>query len=248
MLYFKYNKYYFTQICRIMTENAPYVEFGEYIFKLFARVFADKTQIDIAALLSTHQSVVSKWYKGERLPSNETIKKIKEVTGEDISAEVYAAKLTRNRIVHGVDVVNKEPYIEINKKPCTSKSETHKPRYELYALAGRPSEYVEAYNVMQPIIPLLPRYDFTIKINGDSMTPEYQSGDEVACLKVSKGDFVQWGKVYVINTSQGAFIKRLYKGTKGYRCVSDNTKYPEFEIPENEVYSISLVVGLLRVY
>lgn len=123
-----------------------------------------------------------------------------------------------------------------------------RPRYDLMAFAGQLTEYVNESAEMVAAIPQIPKYDFTIRITGDSMEPEYRSGDEVACLKVEKGNFIQWGKVYVLNTSQGAVIKRLYRGKKGYKCVSDNRKYSEFEIPEEEVYSVNLVVGMIRIY
>lgn len=123
-----------------------------------------------------------------------------------------------------------------------------RPRYDMKAWAGQLTEYIDESAEMVAVIPQIPKYDFTIRITGDSMEPEYRSGDEVACLKVPKGNFIQWGKVYVLNTSQGAVIKRLYKGKKGYRCVSDNKRYGEFEIPEDAIYSINLVVGMVRIY
>lgn len=126
-------------------------------------------------------------------------------------------------------------------------AEDLRPRYDLAAFAGTLSEYVDDTCEMTRKITQLPKYDFTIRITGDSMEPEYKSGDEVACMRVEKGDFVQWGKVYVLNTSQGAVIKRLFKGENGYRCVSDNKMYNDFEVKESDVYSINLVVGLLRI-
>lgn len=130
---------------------------------------------------------------------------------------------------------------------AVSKTEM-RPRYDMKAWAGQLTEYIDESAEMVAVIPQIPKYDFTIRITGDSMEPEYRGGDEVACLKVPKGNFIQWGKVYVLNTSQGAVIKRLYKGKKGYKCVSDNKRYGEFEIPEDEIYSINLVVGMVRIY
>lgn len=233
-----------------MVELAPYSDFGEFIFKLFNKVFEGKTQTDIAKTLGTYQSVISKWYKGERLPTPDFVKKIKDITGVDISDDVANANISRKKKRGTILITSthKKPLIDENKLMDSIRQSSFRPRIELSAIAGKPAEYTDDTFDLQPIIPLLPNYDFTIKVNGDSMMPEYQSGDEVACLKVEKGEFTQWGRVFVINSSQGAFIKRLYRGTYGYRCVSDNPKYPEFEIPEEEVYSISLVVGLLRIY
>ena len=40
------------------------------------------------------------------------------------------------------------------------------------------------------------------------MQPKYNSGDLVACRVVPLGTFFQWNKVYVLDTEQGALIKR----------------------------------------
>ncbi|MDR1717986.1 MAG: helix-turn-helix transcriptional regulator, partial [Prevotella sp.] len=58
--------------------------------------------------------------------------------------------------------------------------------------------------------------------------------------------FIQWGKVHVLDTTQGLVIKRIYDAGDSIRCNSFNPDYPDFEIPKNEIYFISLVVGLLR--
>ena len=123
-----------------------------------------------------------------------------------------------------------------------------RPRILTYACAGTLSEAIEEYSEPMPVIAQMPRYDFTIFVRGDSMEPEFRSGDEIACLKVNEKAFVQWGKPHVLFTSQGIVVKRLYEGENGFRCVSDNKQYPEFFVPGDDVYSVSLVVGLVRVF
>lgn len=123
-----------------------------------------------------------------------------------------------------------------------------RPRILTYACAGTLSEAIEEYSEPMPVIAQMPRYDFTIFVRGDSMEPEFRSGDEIACLKVNEKAFIQWGKPHVLFTSQGIVVKRLYEGENGFRCVSDNKQYPEFFVPGEDVYSVSLVVGLVRVF
>ena len=123
-----------------------------------------------------------------------------------------------------------------------------RPRIITYACAGTLSEAIEEYSEPMPLIAQMPRYDFTIFVRGDSMEPEFRSGDEIACLKVNEKAFIQWGKPHVLFTSQGIVVKRLYEGENGFRCVSDNKQYPEFFVPGGDVYSVSLVVGLVRVF
>ena len=97
-----------------------------------------------------------------------------------------------------------------------------------------------------PRIEIFPEYDFTIIIKGDSMEPKYEGGDEVACKRIDNTSFIQWGKPHVLDTAQGILIKRTYEDGDKVRCVSYNPEYPDFSIDKNEIYSMSLVVGLIR--
>lgn len=98
-------------------------------------------------------------------------------------------------------------------------------------------------------VPIFSEADYLIPIKGDSMYPNYNSGDIVACKKTSpQSSFFQWGKVYVVDTEQGVLIKRLFEGESKHtiKLVSDNPNYPPIEIPREEVYHIALVLGTLR--
>ncbi len=90
--------------------------------------------------------------------------------------------------------------------------------------------------------------DFMIRVKGSSMYPKYNSGDIVACKKLPLDTFFQWNKVYVLDTIQGAMIKRIHQSEKeGYiTCVSDNQSYKPFDISLEDVYSLALVVGVIR--
>lgn len=101
---------------------------------------------------------------------------------------------------------------------------------------------------LQPIIAQFPKYDYTVEVRGDSMMPEYKSGDVVACLDVTRSTFLQWGRTFLLNTSQGVIIKKVYDAGDCVKCVSVNEeKYPAFEIPKEEIYSIGLVVSSYRI-
>lgn len=93
------------------------------------------------------------------------------------------------------------------------------------------------------------RVDFMINVRGSSMYPKYSSGDVVACRMVDNLLFVQWNKIYVLDTiSQGIIMKRLKKSKiKGnIICKSDNHEYEEFEVPMSDIRNIALVVGSIR--
>lgn len=125
-----------------------------------------------------------------------------------------------------------------------------RPRVPYTAAAGTLTQSVDGISESQcertPRVRNFPTYDFTIVIRGDSMAPEYQSGDEVACRKIDSTSFTQWGKTHVLDTSQGIVMKRIYDDGDKIRCVSYNKDYPDFSIAKNEIYSTNLVVGVLR--
>jgi len=93
--------------------------------------------------------------------------------------------------------------------------------------------------------------DFLTRVSGSSMYPKYNNGDILACKKIPQLTFIQWGKIYVLDTVQGALVKRLYKDPEDKECVickSDNVeRYPEFSIHVSEIRSISIVIGVIRI-
>lgn len=128
-------------------------------------------------------------------------------------------------------------------------SEDTRPRVDLYARGGQ-NEALDGVTLAQceqvPVVPLFPRYDFTMRITGESMLPYLHAGDEVACLRINEPTFLQWGRIHVLSTSQGIVIKKIFDAGDGIRCVSFNKDYPDFVIPKQEIYSFNLVVGLIR--
>ncbi len=98
---------------------------------------------------------------------------------------------------------------------------------------------------MYPKIGQFPAYDFTTFVRGDSMEPRYERGAEIACRRINSSGFIQWGRVHVLDTSQGAIIKQIYDDGDNIRCKSFNPLYPDFLVPKEEIYSINLVVGKL---
>ena len=126
-----------------------------------------------------------------------------------------------------------------------------RPRIPYTAAAGTLTNAVEGITLEQceqlPIIHQIPSYDFTMFVKGDSMSPRFESGDEVACRYIDQKRFIQWGKVHVLDTTQGILIKRVYENGDKIRCVSYNPDYADFSIPKEDIYSMSLVVGLVSV-
>lgn len=125
-----------------------------------------------------------------------------------------------------------------------------RPRIPMDVAAGSLSGFSEGIKLRDceqiPIVKAFPNYDYTIIVKGNSMEPKYEGGDEIAISKVSS--ILEWGKVYVLDTRDGAILKRLYEESEGeYRCVSYNKEYPDFRIRKDDVFGIYKVVGLIRI-
>ena len=72
--------------------------------------------------------------------------------------------------------------------------------------------------------------DYAMQVIGDSMSPEYPSGSVILIKKIDEAIFVEWGKVYVLDTPNGAVIKKVRKTEKPdvIECVSVNPDYQPF--------------------
>ena len=92
--------------------------------------------------------------------------------------------------------------------------------------------------------------DYMIRVSGSSMYPKYSNGDILACKYIENVLFLQWGKIYVIDSSQGALVKRVFQdetNPDNLILVSDNKEnYPPFSFPKSDIRSLSIVVGVIR--
>lgn len=95
-------------------------------------------------------------------------------------------------------------------------------------------------------VPIFSGADFLIRIVGDSMMPKYSPGNIAACKRVPLDKlWFQWGKVYVVDTRQGALIKRV-EPSDAEGCISlhsENPRYKPFDLPETEINGVALVIG-----
>lgn len=187
----------------------------------------------------------------------------------------FASQLKKNKTI-GVDklenilkiypeinpewlLTGKEPMLNQNRviagKLMVEKINTGIPMLPFDAFAGIGDSTVAGVNFdtieERYIVPLFDgiKVDFMLPVRGSSMYPKYSSGDVVACRLVNELLFVQWNKVYVIDSlSQGVIMKRILKGdtTDFIVCRSDNKDYGDFNVPMTDIRCIALVVGVIR--
>lgn len=125
------------------------------------------------------------------------------------------------------------------------------PLIPIEAMAGALTSDVTVmdYECERYIVPAFRGADFLITVKGDSMTPTFRSGDMVACQRIPMQDlFFQWGKPYVIDTTQGPIIKRINPGRDAEHISinSDNDRYGTFELPVTSIRAVAIVIGIIR--
>lgn len=140
---------------------------------------------------------------------------------------------------------------EQNKELTAMQAERGIPLIPLDAFAGFGTEnsvQIFDYECEKYVIPNFRGAEFLIPVRGSSMYPKYASGDIVACKKLPLDTFFQWNKVYVLDTEQGVLIKRVKqaKDSDHILLVSENEKYEPFEVCRDNIYSLAIVIGVIR--
>lgn len=136
------------------------------------------------------------------------------------------------------------------------------PLYDAEAAAGNgyemdmsPARVVDTIEIGS----LLRDSEAALRIYGNSMVPNYPSGCVVG-LRPHTDNFIEPGQVYVVETRENRYLKRLFYNAdhSAFRCVSDNHVtfdsgpmkgefcFPEFEIPFEAVRRLFRVVGVIK--
>ena len=124
------------------------------------------------------------------------------------------------------------------------------PLLPVSAQAGRLSDFASsvAEYECEKIVAPVKEAEMAIPIIGESMYPELPSGAIVFIKKINEKAFIEWGKPYVLDTSNGAVVKYLAPGNEGcVKCISanQNPMYAPFEIPMSEIFGVYRIVSML---
>ena len=108
------------------------------------------------------------------------------------------------------------------------------------AMAGTLGEFedsVHAYECERMISPIKGA-DYAIKVCGDSMSPEIPNGSQILVKKIWEEEFIEWGKIFCLDTRNGAVIKRIYPtdNPEVVECRSVNPEYPPFKVNVKSVF------------
>ena len=240
-----FDQYYINIFNRIFEESIHYTgltfdQFGEYcaiandrMKKIYLR--SDKASESEIDMMAYKLGLSRDWLRTGKGPQFETGKFDKERFAKGYKAFREAKDSKENRPVAIPTDNPKEgiPLIPVN------------------AMAGAltSEQSVLEYECDRYVVPVFKGADFLIPVKGSSMYPKYSSGDIVACKRVPMTDiFFQWNKVYVLDTNQGALIKRIKKGSDAEHIliVSDNKDYEPFELPIRCINNVAIVIGVIR--
>lgn len=119
------------------------------------------------------------------------------------------------------------------------------------AMAGTLGEFadsIHSYDCERMVSPIKGA-DYAIKVCGDSMTPEIPNGSQILIKKIYEEEFIEWGKIFCLDTKNGAVIKRIYPtdDPEIVECRSINPAYPPFTINCRHIngwYRVLMVLAL----
>lgn len=121
------------------------------------------------------------------------------------------------------------------------------------AQAGSLNEFVTSVRMhdCEMVVSPVKGADFALPVTGDSMAPEYPNGSQIHVKRINENAFIEWGKVYVLDTCNGTVIKRIVPSEReGYvKCVSINPDpiYAPFEVAFADIYGMYRVLLCLSI-
>jgi len=210
------------------------------------------TYAEIAGRLSVLPQFLNNILKGNRAASEKFVSKFCEEFNVNQNDLFNRQKVYSGEVIEKT-VVSQPKYRNIEQNPDITPIGI--PLIPIEAVAGfllKGDISVMEYEVKDPYS--VPEFNargvkYLIRVSGSSMYPKYSNGDILACRPITDITFFQWGKVYVLDTDQGALVKRLFEGKDDtcIECRSDNKEYyPAFQINKLSIRTVSIVVGVIR--
>ena len=207
---------------------------------------------DFARYLGVSPTVLSNWYRRNTFDTNKIVNAFPEInevwllTGEGEMLKTPGKEGKGSDMTEGANLTVGKVI----------------PLYDAEAAAGdgyemdmSPARVVDTIEIGS----LLRDSEAALRIYGNSMVPNYPSGCVVG-LRPHMDNFIEPGQVYVVETRENRYLKRLFYNAdhSAFRCVSDNHVtfdsgpmkgefcFPEFEIPFEAVRRLFRVVGVIK--
>ncbi len=92
---------------------------------------------------------------------------------------------------------------------------------------------------------------YAVPVRGNSMWPEYPEGSLLYVKRFDDGDFIEWGSVYMLDTTGGILVKELRKtdneNVLGCYSTNPDPKYDSFMVSKKYVLALYVILGVLIV-
>ncbi|MDD7529536.1 MAG: LexA family transcriptional regulator [Prevotellaceae bacterium] len=183
------------------------------------------SQEKLAEMIGVHPRTVQNWESGSKIP------------------------YSKYTILHNLSIKSQQ-YAGGSEVPVQIEKEYNLvPLIPISAQGGTLNDFVVSVKESdcEKIVSPIRGADFAISVAGESMSPEYPSGSLVLIKKINERAFIDWGKVYVLDTENGTIIKKLMpsKDNDKVLCVSINPEYPPFEVSFEHIYGLFRVLMCL---
>lgn len=231
------------------------------------RKLAGMTQTDLAQRLETTKQTISRYEKGDRKPGQDTLFELTDIfkvsiddffppttptTAPNSLIEQIWDKVVRltepnqkNVLRYSSELLDKQNTVENSKNTVNELQATYHTYnyYDQPASAGT-GQYLNDVKVETIELPIEVDADFVVPIYGDSMEPEYHSGDYIFVkLSVDLSD----GDIGVFAYNGDAYIKQLRITDQGAYLHSLNPDYDNIPITaDTDFRTIGEVVGIYR--
>ena len=159
--------------------------------------------------------------------------------------KVLMPELNENWLITGEgEMLKPDNDIKEEKEYSPCEDVTFVPLLPVASKGGNIDEYISSAKLSdcEKILSPTPNAEIAITIRGDSMFPKYPNGTIAFIKKIDADLFIEWGRVYVLNTVNGSVTKVLTPSKKkGYiRCESLNPdkKFAPFDVPMKSIKGI----------
>lgn len=134
-------------------------------------------------------------------------------------------------------------------QPTKTETVYYAPQLPVSAMAGTLTGFTDSireWDLENVVVPIK-GVDLVIPLSGDSMKPDYPEGCLLLTKKINEKAFIEWGKVFVLDTCNGVVIKQIYPSEEGnkVKCVSINSVYPPFEVNKEDILGWYIVLMIM---
>lgn len=192
-------------------------------------------QEDFVAKLGMDSSTISQYKVGKRTITPKFASKLTEVF----------PVINREWLLTGEGQMLKGQ----DSQPTKTETVYYAPQLPVSAMAGTLTGFTDSireWDLENVVVPIK-GVDLVIPLSGDSMKPDYPEGCLLLTKKINEKAFIEWGKVFVLDTCNGVVIKQIYPSEEGnkVKCVSINSVYPPFEVNKEDIIGWYIVLMIM---